>query len=237
MTRRSRTLESGDTDLRIGRSLGLRTTQLGSAFEREHRNFLWQRTRLVLGIGLALNVLLYGITLFVPLNSPVTGLAVPGWKSWADLLYPGSFGIALAWIHIGRPGVTALQVTVFVVAALNLLAGLTEVSLTQPDVIPGFGVALVLFIPAAFIPWREKYQGSGVTEPSARSANRSCSAGWEAHSWAPPRCSSPGPCTACEKPPSERKDWATTYFARRSEKEAWGGSTWRSTPSCAGRAR
>jgi serine/threonine-protein kinase len=47
-----------------------------------------------------------------------------------------------------------------VVAALNLLAGLTEVSLTQPDVIPGFGVALVLFIPAAFIPWREKYQAA-----------------------------------------------------------------------------
>jgi len=158
--RRSRTGESGDTDLRIGRSLGLRTTQLGSAFEREHRNLLWQRTRLVLGIGLALNVLLYAITLSIPLNSPVTGLAVPGWKSWAYLLYPGSFAIALAWIHVGRPGVTALQVAVFLVAALNLLAGLTEVSLTQPDVIPGFGVALVLFIPAAFIPWREKYQAA-----------------------------------------------------------------------------
>jgi hypothetical protein len=159
-TKRSRTLESGDIDLRIGRSLGLRTTQLGSAFEREHRKLLWQRARLVLGIGLALNLLLYAITLFVPLNSPVTGLAVPGWKSWADLLYPGSFAISLAWIYVGRPGVTALQVAVLVVAALNLLAGLTEVSLTQPDVIPGFGVALVLFIPAAFIPWREKYQAA-----------------------------------------------------------------------------
>ena len=148
------------TDLRIGRSLGLRTTQLGSAFEREHRNLLWRRTRLVLSIGLVLNLLLYAVTLFVPLNSPVTGLAVPGWKNWADLLYPGSFAVALAWIHLRKPGVAALQVAVFLVAALNLLAGLTEVSLTQPDVIPGFGVALVLFIPAAFIPWREKYQAA-----------------------------------------------------------------------------
>jgi len=152
--------DGANTDLRIGRSLGLRTTQLGSAFEREHRNLLWRRTRLVLSIGLVLNLMLYAVTLFVPLNSPVTGLAVPGWKNWADLLYPGSFALALAWIHLGKPGVAALQVAVFLVAALNLLAGLTEVSLTQPDVIPGFGVALVLFIPAAFIPWREKYQAA-----------------------------------------------------------------------------
>jgi len=152
--------DGASTDLRIGRSLGLRTTQFGSAFEREQRNLLWRRTRLVLGVGLVLHVLLYAVTMLGPFNSPVTGLAVPGWKSWANLLYPGSFAVALIWVYVGKPGITALQVTVFLVAALNLLAGLTEVSLTQPDVIPGFGVALVLFIPAAFIPWREKYQAA-----------------------------------------------------------------------------
>lgn len=147
-----------DTELRIGRSLGLRTTQLGSSFEREQRKLLWRRARLVLGIGLTINILLYVVTLFVPVNSPVTGLAAQQWKNWADLLYPGSFAIALAYIYVGRPGITALQVTVFLVAALNLLAGLTDVAFTRPDVIPGFGVALVLFIPAAFISWRVKYQ-------------------------------------------------------------------------------
>ncbi|MGB5673529.1 MAG: serine/threonine-protein kinase [Gemmatimonadota bacterium] len=152
--------DGASTDLRIGRSLGLRTTQLGSAFEREQRNLLWRRTRLVLGIGLVLHVLLYAVTMLGPFNSPVTGLAVPGWKRGADLLYPGSFAVALIWVYVGKPGITALQVTVLLVAALNLLTGLTEVSLTQPDVIPGFGVALVLFIPAAFIPWREKYQAA-----------------------------------------------------------------------------
>jgi serine/threonine protein kinase len=162
-TDRRETVQDGpsalsDTDLRIGRSLGLRTTQLGSSFEREQRKLLWQRARLVLGIGLAINVLLYVVTLFVPVSSPVPGLAAPQWKNWADLLYPGSFAIALAYIYVGRPGVTALQVTVFLVAALNLLAGLAEVAFTRPDVIPGFGVALVLFIPAAFISWRVKYQ-------------------------------------------------------------------------------
>ena len=147
-----------DSDLRIGRSLGLRTTELGSSFEREQRRLLWQRTRLVLGIGLSVSVILYLLTLFVPASSPVTDLAAPGWKNWADLLYPGSFAIALAYVYMGRPGITALQVTVFLVAALNLVGGLTEVAVTQPDVIPGFWVALVLFIPAAFIPWRVQYQ-------------------------------------------------------------------------------
>lgn len=150
--------EPGDTDLRIGRSLGLRTTQLGSAFEREHRSLMWQRARLVLAIGLVVSALLYALTLWVPLNAPVTRLAAPEWKAWADLLYPVSFALGLAYVHWGRPGITALQVTVLLVAALNLVAGLTEVSLTQPDVLPGFGVALVLFIPAAFIPWKAPYQ-------------------------------------------------------------------------------
>ncbi len=48
----------------------------------------------------------------------------------------------------------------FIVAALNLLWGLAEVAFRQPDVIPGFGVALVLFIPAAFVPWRVRYQAA-----------------------------------------------------------------------------
>jgi serine/threonine-protein kinase len=150
--------ERPDTLLRIGRSLGLRTTQLGSSFEREQWELLWRRTRLVIGLGLAINVVLLVVTSFVPLNAQVTSLPVWEWKNRTDLLYPGSFAIALAYIYLGRPGITALQVTVFVVAAFNLLSGLAEVAFLQPDVIPGFGIALVLFIPAAFIPWRVRYQ-------------------------------------------------------------------------------
>ena len=149
---------SADTDLRIGRSLGLRTTQLGSAFEREQHDQLWQRTRLVLGIGLAINVLMWLVTLFVPMAEPVTEYAAREWKNWLDLLYPASFAGGLAYLYIARPGVRGLQTVAFVVIAANVLASLTQISFSEPDMIPGFGIALALFVPAAFIPWRLGYQ-------------------------------------------------------------------------------
>ncbi len=145
-----------DTDLRIGRSLGLRTTQLGSAFEREHRDLLWQRTRLVLAIGLSLTVLMWALGFFVPLAEPVTGDGVSEWAGWMDLLHLGSFAIGLAYLYLTRPGVKGMQVAVFLVFAANVIA--MQISYSEPDTIPGFGISLALFVPAAFIPWRLSYQ-------------------------------------------------------------------------------
>jgi serine/threonine protein kinase len=148
---------TGDSALRIGRSLGLRTTQLGSAFEREHRQLLWQRTRLVLGIGLVINVLMWVLTLFVPMAEPVTEY-VWAWKNWLDVLYPASFVVGLAYLYAARPGVKGLQVTALLVIAANVVASLVQIAFSEPDMIPGFGIGLALFVPAAFIPWRLNYQ-------------------------------------------------------------------------------
>jgi len=147
-----------DTAVRIGRSLGLRTTQLGSAFEREHRELLWQRTRLVLAIGLANALIWVMLTLFVPLAEPVTEYGVWAWKNWLDLLYPVSFTVGLGYIYAARPGVTGLQTTAFLVIAANVIASLVHISFSEPDMISGFGIGLALFVPAAFIPWRLRYQ-------------------------------------------------------------------------------
>jgi len=147
-----------DTDLRIGRSLGLRTTQLGSAFEREHRQLLWQRTRLVLTIGLSLTVLMWALGFFVPLAEPVTGDGVSEWAGWLDLLHLGSFAVGLAYLYLARPGVKGMQVAVFLVIAANVIASLMQISYSEPDTIPGFAISLALFVPAAFIPWRLSYQ-------------------------------------------------------------------------------
>ena len=148
--------ELSDTDLRIGRSLGLRTTQLGSAFEREHRQLLWQRTRLVLTIGLSLTLLMWALGFFVPLAEPVTGDGASEWAGWMDLLHLGSFAIGLAYLYLARPGVKGMQVAVFLVFAANVIA--MQISYSEPDTIPGFGISLALFVPAAFIPWRLSYQ-------------------------------------------------------------------------------
>ncbi len=149
---------SSATGLRIGRSLGLRTTQLGSSFEREQRDLLWRRCRIVFGIGLAINVVLWLVTLFVPLADPIARYELWEWKNYLDLLYPGLFAAALAYLYLAKPGIRELQVMTFLLAALILLLSLTQIAFTQPDVLPGFGVALVLFVPAAFIPWRVRYQ-------------------------------------------------------------------------------
>ena len=152
--------ESGasGSDLQIGRSLGLRTTQLGSAFERERHAQLWRRTRLVLGIGLGINALMWLVTLAAPVAEPVTRFGAWEWKNWLDLLYPASFAAGLAWMYLVRPGVRGLQLVALLVIAANVIASLVQVSLSRPDLIPGFGIALALFVPAAFIPWRLSYQ-------------------------------------------------------------------------------
>ena len=147
-----------ERSLRIGRPLGLGTTQLGSSFEREQQALLWRRSRLVLALGLGISLLLWVVSLFVPLSEPIAQSGIWAWKRTLDLAYPASFAVALAYIYLARPGLTALQVTVFFVAALNLVLGLLMNAFTRPDVPPGFGIALVLFIPAAFIPWRMRYQ-------------------------------------------------------------------------------
>jgi len=149
---------SDATDLRIGRSLGLRTTQLGSAFERERREQLWKRARLVLAIGLAINVLMWLVTLFVPMAEPVTHYAAWAWKDWLDLLYPGSFAAGLAYLYAARPGARGLQLAVLLVVAANVAAFMLQTALSDPEALPGFGIALALFVPAAFIPWRVYYQ-------------------------------------------------------------------------------
>lgn len=151
---------SRNTDMRIGRSLGLRTTQLGSAFEREQREQLWRRVVLVLTIGLAINVLMWALTIFVPVAEPVTDYAAWEWKNWLDLLYPASFGLGLAYLYLARPGLRALQITAFAVIAANVIASLVQVAFSEPDMIPGFGIGLALFVPAAFIPWRLGYQAA-----------------------------------------------------------------------------
>jgi serine/threonine-protein kinase len=149
---------SDNSDLRIGRSLGLRTTQLGSAFEREHRDLLWRRTRLVLGIGLANALIWVMLTLFVPLGEPVTEYGAWAWKNWLDLLYPVSFAVGLGYIYAARPGISGLQTAAFLVIAANVIASLVQISFSEPDMISGFGIGLALFMPAAFIPWRLRYQ-------------------------------------------------------------------------------
>ncbi len=161
--------DGDSTDLHIGRSLGLRTTQLGSAFEREHRNLLWQRTRLVLAIGLANALIWVMLTLFVPLAEPVTEYGAREWNSWLDLLYPISFAVGLVYIYAARPGVAGLQTAAFLVIAANVIASLVQISFSEPDMISGFGIGLALFVPAAFIPWRLRYQVAlAVVRPSWR---------------------------------------------------------------------
>ncbi len=149
---------AGNPDLRIGRSLGLRTTQLGPAFEKEHRHLLRSRVRLVLAAGLAINVLMWVVTRFVPLADPITGYAIWEWTNWIGLLHPASFALGLVYLYAARPAAVGLQVAAFTVISLNMLASLYELSLSSPDTLPGFGIGLALFVPAAFIPWRVGYQ-------------------------------------------------------------------------------
>jgi len=152
------TAEEGRRSPRIGRALSLRDTT-GATFERERGDLLFRRVRLVFGIGLAVNLLLWGFTWFVPLAEPVTWTPeFWQWKGLTDLAYPVSVGLGLLFVVLARPGTRALELTAFCVAGLNLLLGVSVTSLARPDMLLGFWIALILFVMAALLPWDVRWQ-------------------------------------------------------------------------------
>ncbi|MDT8436583.1 MAG: serine/threonine-protein kinase [Gemmatimonadota bacterium] len=150
--------ERGPADLEIGRALALRDSA-GATFERERSDLLFRRVRLVLGIGVVVNVLLWGFTQFQPLAEPVAwGPEFWRWKRAGDLAYPLSVLAGLLFVQFARPGTRGLEITAFLVAAVNLLLGMAMTATARPDMLLGFWIALILFVMAALLPWDVRWQ-------------------------------------------------------------------------------
>lgn len=146
-------------ELTVGRPLsGSLST---SSFEEEQRDLLWRRTRLVFRIGLAIT------SFFAALQFLFRGISndeilLPGLAPWGWFLDSGalaiSFALGLAGIHLARGSARGLQrVAVGVMSFIIAFMLFTQVAF-WPDQINYFGLSILLFLSAAFIPWRTKFQ-------------------------------------------------------------------------------
>ncbi|MDT8436928.1 MAG: serine/threonine-protein kinase [Gemmatimonadota bacterium] len=144
--------------LEIARALPSAVT--GSSFDRERRPALWSRVRLTMIFGAGIGVLMYvlGRTVFTMppvLESPLVRIAPEAWLAYPALFIFGSIVTwrdrwSAAWLEG-----FALAVTVAFVAVDSFLG-----AAFFPREPRFFTVALILFLPAAMIPWRIGFQAA-----------------------------------------------------------------------------
>jgi serine/threonine-protein kinase len=132
-----------------------------ATLEQEFRDLLLRRSRLIFVLGLAISVVMIGVARLVIVQPNLflesLGLARAEWAF--DALHLLSFALALASTFVGNPTAERLEGTVLATIALNVVVGHFSMGGTlDPDYPPALGAALMLFVPAAVIPWRTRYQ-------------------------------------------------------------------------------
>ena len=147
-------------ELTIGRPLSgpLSTT---SSFQEEQRDLLWRRSRLVFSIALAITSFMVALDFLIPSatngSTEVTGLA-----RWEWLFDGGgaaiSFALGLIALFLAKGSVRQLQVVALCVIAFNVAFMLFSQVALWPDELNFLALSILLFLPAAFIPWRTGFQ-------------------------------------------------------------------------------
>lgn len=140
------------------------------SFGEEERALLKSRCRLVFGLGLAISLILILLSRGFIDRPQHAANALEGLETWLDTGHLLSFALAFASLFVGTPSVRRLQTTAFVVLAINMILVVFSIGVISPDYPPELAIALLLFIPAAVIPWRVGYQASlgaiGVAAPA-----------------------------------------------------------------------
>ncbi|MFQ5890288.1 MAG: serine/threonine-protein kinase [Gemmatimonadota bacterium] len=148
---------TGDGGHWIGRRISPPPTPSAS-FEAERRDFLWHRCRLVflLGVGIAVSL---NIVTKLFLEPPLASMTdAERLKFGLDFGYLGITLGGMALLHLGRPSSRRIEAIAFGTFALGMLLHELTFTLFRPDYDFSFGIALMLFITAAFIPWRLSWQ-------------------------------------------------------------------------------
>jgi len=141
-------------------------SRTGSSFDRELRDLLWLRAKAMLAIGV-------GIVLALQLTERLLDFAAPP----VQTPLARSSGVLL-WLHLGsillagltlrlirqRASSVQLQGLLGVLLGFNLLLAVFGKVTCQPFEPPYFAIALLLFLPACYIPWPMRFQlGLGIT--------------------------------------------------------------------------
>ncbi len=153
-------MEAGQ--LRIGRELSL-ATSLGSSYENELSELLEERCKLLFRIGLAASVAFVVALQLANFAVGIDDTALTGLRSALEFAFPVTYGLALAYLYLGPSTARGLQTLTMAAFSISIAAATLHWAIFAPQTPPTAGVVISLVIPAAFIPWRQKYQiGLGV---------------------------------------------------------------------------
>jgi tRNA A-37 threonylcarbamoyl transferase component Bud32 len=130
----------------------------GTSFELELRGLLIDRCRLVFSAGLAISGALLALHEVILQGYPRLASPLSAWHHEIYLAHPVSFALALVATYLGRREARSLQNLAFLVLVFNLVLAIFHEAAFTPERDPLFSISLLLFIPAAVMPWREYYQ-------------------------------------------------------------------------------
>jgi serine/threonine-protein kinase len=131
-----------------------------ASFEDEQLELLRERCRLLFVTGLAICGIAFVVNLLIPeyklyLESPLLRFK---WATSAAA-HAASFLVALGLLYLFcRRSPKYLHAIAYATMAFNIVLLTSGHVAFQPDKDPGLGVSLLLFLAAAFIPWRPSYQ-------------------------------------------------------------------------------
>ncbi|NIN73350.1 MAG: protein kinase [Gemmatimonadetes bacterium] len=129
------------------------------SFEAEQLDLLWRRCRLLFLTGVAVAAVAAAVLLVVPSTDPALASSLSGIK-WLSgpLGHLILFGLGLALLYAVRASPRYLPAIVYATIAANVVLVIFGQAAFRPATHPYFGVSLLLFLSAAFIPWRPGYQ-------------------------------------------------------------------------------
>jgi len=132
----------------------------GGSFQDEQLELLWKRCRLLFLTGLVLSLIGFGIGWLLPSLDPSLQSSLEPYR-WATeaLLHAVSFAVALGLLYLlcSRDR-QYLHAVAFGTIAFNIVLDIYNTLAFHPATDAYFGVSLLLFLSAAFIPWRPSYQ-------------------------------------------------------------------------------
>lgn len=130
----------------------------GRSFADEDRALLVSRCRLVFALGLLVALALISVSQLIVTRPEPAGGVLRRMETVLDLAHFGSFALGLAALYLARLDERGIQWTAFSVVVFNALL-LAFSNGLYPDDIPGeLVIAMILFVPAAIIPWPSAFQ-------------------------------------------------------------------------------
>lgn len=129
------------------------------SFEAEQLGLLWRRCRLLFLTGMSIAAAAAVVGLVVPSSDPLlpSSLSSVEWlfRPWGHIVL---FGLGLSSAYAVRGHHRQLAAIVYGTIAANVVLLIFGHVAFHPTTDPYFGVSLLLFLSAAFVPWRPGYQ-------------------------------------------------------------------------------